>query len=176
MIETLLISGLSVLASNLINSWRILDARQQRCLDREHQRFLQQEQQKHERALAETRPERHVVIISTPPAYIPPAKKNESLLLRMRLEAEQLSDLGFVVVYEPMGTGYALALPIGDCITFGFYLSHRYPYEAPIVLLHKYEHIEPITFPSGKWIPEITMATIVGNIIEQDLLPSWRAL
>lgn len=149
-----IISTLSDLASKVIDIWKALKESEDKKLDREHQLKLQDAQHKHERLR-----ERQLQDIQLKQEI------EKEFLERLAVEAELLSLMGFDVIFEPVGNGYGVALPVrNQKQILVFWLSIQYPNQPPKVLLRTTHSIEQIEFEEGAWQDDRTLAEIASAL------------
>lgn len=149
-------SGLTRLAGSIIDVWTTLDERAQRRLDREHQRRLQKAQHDHENLLQARSTRLSSADCSAP-------NLSDALLERLRIEAILLSGMGVEIVYEPIGKGYGLAVPVTQDLILAFWLSiSSYPDQPPDVYMKTPTDIEKIEFEADAWEENHTIAEIVS--------------
>lgn len=173
----LIIKGFTALSSVTIQVWQVLEKRRKDDLDLEYNREkdrldrelmleMLKAQHNHELKLAGAKEkEPNVTYFSVPLEKSVELDTNDPLLARLQVEAEKLSRLGFDVAYECIDDNYGLALPMGDSLTFCFFIPVGYPNQAPIVLLRTDDKLEQIPFEPGAWQPDIMIADIVIEIV-----------
>lgn len=150
------ISALASLAGAIISIFSRLEQSKQSGLDREAQRELQQAQHAHERALLDMKRSASVATYS---------KQGNPLFDRLWIEGNGLSNLGYEVVFEPVGDGYGLALLVDSETTLCVWVPPNYPSAVPRVLLKTSDNIDEIDFEDGAWRPEIFISDIIGAFV-----------
>lgn len=150
-----LFSGVATLAGSIIDVWAVLEERRERHLDREHLLRLQKAQHVHD--LLVQRQSSNLAFESPRITHL-----SDTFLERLRIEAILLSRLGFDIVYEPIGKGYGLAVPVSDTAIVAFWLSTAYPDQAPDIYLKTQREIERIEFEENAWEESHSMAEIVS--------------
>jgi hypothetical protein len=152
-----LFSGLTKLASSVIDIWLLFEQRKLGQLEREHRERLQRAQHEHELLLLRRKAE--------------PARTEargaigpDSFMARLNKDAILLFQMGFEVVYEPIRDGYGLALIIDQDFTIAFWMSPDYPVMAPQVFIHSADVIDRIDFGLGAWEEDHTLAEVVSAI------------
>jgi hypothetical protein len=152
-----LFSGLTRLAGSIIDAWATLEKRSEGQLDREHQRQLQRAQHDHEKLLRRGKDS-----LASTESFVP--NLSETYLERLRIEAILLSAMGYEVLYEPIGKGYGLAIPISDHLILAFWLSISYPDQAPDIYMKTQLEIDKIEFEGNAWEENHSIAEIVSAI------------
>lgn len=148
-------SGLTRLAGSIIDVWNALEEREQRQLDREHQRWLQKAQHDHENLI-------HARASRPSPADCSVSNLSDTFLERLTIEAILLSRMGVEIVYEPIGKGYGLAVPVTQDLILAFWLSISYPDQPPDVYMKTQRDIDKIEFEADAWEENHTIAEIVS--------------
>jgi hypothetical protein len=70
--------------------------------------------------------------------------------------------MGVEIVYEPIGKGYGLAVPVTQDLILAFWLSISYPDQAPDVYMKTQRDIDKIEFQADAWEENHTIAEIVS--------------
>jgi len=162
LLTTVLIDAGARLAKTIIDIWRTRKELRQRELDRTHQRQLQKAQHEHELYME--------TVKSKPPKKYKASEIDidENLLKRFNEEAELLSIMGFSTVFEPIGNGFGLAIPINTKNVIAFWLPPNYPDEAPRVFSATAEAIDEIKFSDNAWNKDIMMSDVIISIAESE--------
>ena len=93
-------------------------------------------------------------------------ERERIFLERLRVEAIELSEMGFEVVFEEVDNGYCLVLPLKEDLILIFSISRQYPYQPPIVLKKTPSDLMQIEFEHDAWQTDFSLAQIVSAFQE----------
>jgi hypothetical protein len=151
---TLIISAVGGLAKGVIEIWKTHQSSRESALLREHQMSLELARQKHEVAVERLRKG------TLPTEEVP----DTAYFRRLESEAASLSSLPLEVIFEPVGDGYGVGLPISSDLILAVWLSPKYPEKAPAVFLQQGGELSMIEFSPDAWNPELTLADVVAAV------------
>jgi len=161
------IASIASLVNVVVSLYSRLEASRQSALDRESQRELQEARLRHDAMInaRKSEPTRHGANNSQLPAR---------LMDRLNHEAMSLSQLGFHVIFEPVGAGLGLGLPVGgNCVCF--WIPPDYPMDPFDVYLIVDNRIDKVSFAGDAWKPSVTMTEVVLAIMTGIKIdPEWR--
>ena len=158
----IIITGLTSLAGTVIELWKIYRDSQENKINRQHQKNLQDAHHEHEILLENFRNDKNSFdeILNLDDSIF----FDDELIKRLNWEALKLDEMGMDVIYEPISTGYGLALLIDKRKTIVFWLSDNYPSKEPKILINIDNKIENITFEDGVWDNNFALADIVNAL------------
>lgn len=168
------ISGASTLAKTIFDIWSGFKDRKQKVLDREHDAIQRQLDREHQDRLQQAQHEHELQIEERRKTNLYPLLPVESVVTgldspyirRLYVDAYQLSQKGFEIIFEPMDGCYGLALPLEDGSIIAFILPENYPLVPPSILLKENDKIDQIGFDEADWVPEFFLSDIVDAVAQ----------
>jgi hypothetical protein len=151
---TLIISAVGGLAKGVIEIWKTHQSSRESALLREHQMRLELARHKHEVAIEKLRKG------TLPIEEVP----DTDYFRRLESEAALLSSFPLEVIFEPVGDGYGVGLPISSDLILAVWLSLEYPAKAPTVFLQQGGELSMIEFSPDSWEPDLTLVDVVAAV------------
>jgi hypothetical protein len=149
---TLIISAVGGLAKGVIEIWKTHHSSRESALQREHQTRLELARHKHEVAIERLRKG------TLPTEEVP----DTDYFRRLESEAALLSSFPLEIIFEPVGDGYGVGLPISRDLILAVWLSLEYPEKAPTVFLQQGEELSMIEFSPDSWEPDLTLVDVLS--------------
>ncbi|MDM8542788.1 hypothetical protein QUF90_17065 [Desulfococcaceae bacterium HSG9] len=165
---TFIISSFTNFASTVIEAWKAWKGSKNKNLDQEQARILQEAQHNHEIFLEKFRFEKELLLekikTESQASKLSPIDLGNDFLERLEFEAEVLSNMDYVVIFEPVGDGYGLTLPMNPETVIVFWISNQYPQVEPQIFIKTNNTIDRIDFEAGVWEPYFTLGEIVQSL------------
>jgi len=150
----LIISTFGALAKSVMELWNTHSASRDSALLRDHQMRIELAREAHEVAMERLRK-------GTLPTQDVP---DNEYFRRLGAEAALLSSFPVKVIFEPIGDGYGVALPISKGLTIALWLSPLFPKEPPMTILQSGNEINMIEFSPGAWEPNLSLLDVVTAV------------